>query len=231
MPLLLQRSLAFPARLSGESVLSVSSSFVLALLVALGWSASGAQFTSPICGPDYMKGIPDSAPGQTESDVKAAVLFRCLELIQWPAGSAGVSQPIDSPGGAGVSPAATSPIPIKIGVLGKNPFGNSLDSFAKKTLSGRPLVVTNLARITQPLDCDLIFIGSSEKKQTAKILKKLDGLPILTVGETPGFTEAGGMICLLRDGKNLRLDVNAAAAQKAGLVLDPQLIKLTRPAS
>jgi len=218
MPLLLQRSLAFPARLSGVRVLSVSSSFVLALLVALGWSASGAQFTSPICGPDYMKGISDdSAPGQTESDIKAAVLFRCLELVQWPTGS------------AGVSPASSSPAPIKIGVLGKNPFGNSLDSFAKKTLSGRPLLVTNLARITQPPGCDLIFIGSSEKKQTAKILKKLDGLPILTVGETPGFTEAGGMICLLRDGKNLRLDVNPAAAQKAGLILDPQLLKLTRP--
>jgi hypothetical protein len=190
---------------------------LLAFLVALAWSASGAQFTSPICGPDYMKGIADSAPGQTESDVKAAVLFRCLELVQWP------------PGSAGVSPAASSPIPIKIAVLGKNAFGNSLDSFAKKTLSGRPLLVTNLARITQPPGCDLIFIGSSEKKQTAKILKKLDGLPILTVGETSGFTEAGGMICLLRDGKNLRLDVNAAAAQKAGLILDPQLLKLTRP--
>jgi len=195
-------------------------------------AASGAQFTSPICGPDYMKGISDdSAPGQTESDIKAAVLFRCLELVQWPPGSAGVSSAAASPGSGGVSPASSSPIPIKIAVLGKNPFGNSLDSFAKKTLSGRPLLVTNLARITQPPGCDLIFIGSSEKKQTAKILKKLDGLPILTVGETPGFTEAGGMICLLRDGKNLRLDVNAGAAQKAGLVLDPQLLKLTRPPS
>jgi hypothetical protein len=200
--------------------LTPSTPTILAFLVALAWCASGAQFTSPICGPNYMKGIPDdSAPGQTESDVKAAVLFRCLELVQWP------------PGSVGVSPASSPLTPIKIGVLGKNPFGNSLDSFAKKTLSGRPLLVTNLARITHPPGCDLLFIGSSEKKQTAKILKKLDGLPILTVGETPGFTEAGGMICLLRDGKNLRLDVNPAAAQKAGLVLDPQLLKLTRPPS
>jgi hypothetical protein len=179
-----------------------------------------AQFTTPTdptCGLGYMKALPgtgtNSSAGQNEYDVKAAVLFRCLELVQWPT-------PIGS------APAAQTP--IVIGVLGKNPFGASLDSFSRKVLAGRPLVVTRLSNVADVAGCNLVFISASEKKQTAKILKKLAGLPVLTVGETPGFVEAGGMLNLMVDGKNLRLGVNKAAAEKAGIILDPQLVKLAQ---
>jgi len=154
--------------------------------------------------------------GRHEYDVKAAVLYRCLELVQWPAHSNSTSAP---------------PAPITIGLLGKNPFGKSLDSFARKTLSGRPLVVTSLASLSQAAECNLVFVSSSERKHAGKILTKIAGLPILTIGESPGFIEAGGVINFVLDGNNIRLDVNSAAAQKVGLVLDPHLLKLAPPTS
>ena len=184
---------------------------------AAGFAAQFTTPTDPTCGLGYMKALPGAgtnAPaGQNEYDVKAAVLYRCLELVQWPA-----------PLGVAAGPQT----PIKIGVLGKNPFGASLDSFSRKVLVGRPLVVTRLSSVAEAAGCNLVFISASEKKQTSKILKNLAGLPVLTVGETPGFVEAGGMLNLVLDGKNLRLDVNKAAADKAGITFDPQLVKLAQ---
>ena len=72
----------------------------------------------------------------------------------------------------------------------------------------------------------MVFVSSSESTRTSKIIKALGGLPVLTMGETPGFVEQGGMINLLLEGKNIRLEINQTAVEKAGFVIDPQLTKL-----
>ncbi len=176
----------------------------------------------PICGPGYRFGIRSAAaraaarlsengvtnqvPQGFEYDVKAALLFRCVELARWPAG-------------AEVSKERT----LTIGLLGENPFWDSFERLAGKTVSGRRLVVKQLSGVRKAAGCQLVFIGASEQKRTAMILEKLAGLPVLTVGETPGFTEQGGMIGLRLEGKHVRLEANPAAAEKAGIMLNAGL--------
>jgi hypothetical protein len=164
--------------------------------------------SDPICRlrPGFAEG---AAAGRLEYDVKAALLYRCLEMVQWPSNAT-----------------SAAPSTLTVGILGKNQFGESLTFLAGKTVSGRKLVVTKLSRTVRASHCDVVFVSTSETGRTAKILDGLDGFPVLTVGEVPGFTEQGGVLNLLLVGKKIRLEINQAAAEKAGIRFDPKLIEL-----
>jgi hypothetical protein len=147
--------------------------------------------------------------GWPEYQVKAAILFRCLELAKWPADVSG-----------------SASRRLRVGILGKNLFGPSLKLLKGKTVAGRKVIVTNVSGLEQARRCQLVFISSSETNRTPGILSGLVRMPVLTVGEIPGFTDQGGIINLLLVDKNIRLEVNAAAARQSGIVLHPGLIKL-----
>ena len=171
-----------------------------------------------------------STNGRPEYDVKAAIIYRCLEFVQWPA---------QAPG--------SKSSPLRIGILGQNQFGPSLRFLKGKKIAGRKLVVTEVSSLSQARKCQLVFISSSETNRIGEILDGLASAPVVTVGENPGFTEQGGMISLLvvdnpatvpsatssaagaataARTKSIRFKVNAAAAERAGIVLHPALIKL-----
>lgn len=167
----------------------------------------------PIC---RLRALPDGTtiPGKLEYDVKAALLYRCLELVQWPAEA---------------FPSAKAP--LRIGIVGKNQFGESLGSLSNKAIDGHKLAVKNVSRLSPKSRFQLVFVSSSELEKTTGVLNQLGAQPVLTIGEVPGFTEQGGMINLLLTGKNIRLEVNQAAAEKAGLALDPRLKQLAEALS
>lgn len=52
--------------------------------------------------------------------------------------------------------------------------------------------------------------------------------PVLTVGDSEGFAANAGLIGLYADGDKLRFEINQEAAQRAGLKLSSQLLKLAR---
>jgi hypothetical protein len=160
--------------------------------------ASVAQGASPLS----ENGATQQASPRSAYDVKAALLYHCLEFSRWP------------------SEVSSSRDPTTIiGLLGKNPFRASFDCLTGKTVSGRRLVVRQLSGIRQATRCQVVFISSSERNRTPLILQKLVGLPVLTVGETPGFAKQGGMISLLFEGKHVRIEANPVAAEQAGITL------------
>jgi len=50
------------------------------------------------------------------------------------------------------------------------------------------------------------------------------------VGESDGFTEAGGMINFVREGQRFRFQVNNKAAQRAKLKISSKMLGLAIPA-
>jgi hypothetical protein len=54
------------------------------------------------------------------------------------------------------------------------------------------------------------------------------GGTVLTIGETDRFAQAGGMIRLIIDEGRVRFDVNIVSAERAGLKVSSQLLKLAR---
>ena len=60
------------------------------------------------------------------------------------------------------------------------------------------------------------------------VLREATRRPILTIGEEPDFLDRGGIIHLRLVGSRLRFDINAVQAQRVGLTLSAQLLRLAQ---
>ena len=81
----------------------------------------------------------------------------------------------------------------------------------------------------QELDgCEVIFFSRSEEKRYGKILQGLKGKSVLTIGESEGFLEAGGMVELSFEKDRLQMEVNLAAARNANLKVDARLLAMAK---
>ncbi|WP_320171695.1 YfiR family protein [Maridesulfovibrio sp.] len=78
-----------------------------------------------------------------------------------------------------------------------------------------------------PADCQVLFLDGDNMRVIAAILKKIKGLPILTIGSSPEFLSMGGMINLVESGSRFKLQVNVCAARQAGLTISSKLLNLS----
>ena len=156
-----------------------------------------------------------ASAASSEYLIKAGFIYNFAQLVQWP--SAAFSQ-ADSP--------------IVIGILGTDPFGTSIDRVVEnKKLDGHNLIVKRL-RWSKDLrdltECNILFISSSEKEHIADVINMVKWLPILTIGETPGFAARGGIINLTLEDNKVRFEVNIGAAKQANLNISSRLLALAK---
>jgi hypothetical protein len=146
-----------------------------------------------------------------EYPVKAAFLYHFAEFVEWPT---------DSP---------LPPATITIGVLGRDPFGDVLDkAILAKMAAGRTLVVRRFGSAAALEPCEILFISSSEMTHLPEILSRLQRSPVLTVGEADRFARRGGMIGFYSEDNRVRLEVNRAAAERAGFRFSSKLLAVAR---
>jgi hypothetical protein len=146
----------------------------------------------------------------SEYQVKAAYLFNFLKFAEWPDESF-------------VDPIA----PIVIGVLGEDPFGNALPQVViGKTVQGCDLVIRLYHAGEDLRSAHILFISASERKRLPTILSSLRGSSVLTVADTAGFLEAGGMIQFLNE--NGRFAINVDATGRAKLNISSKLLSLAK---
>ena len=144
--------------------------------------------------------------------IKAGFIYNFAQLVQWPGGT---------------FPQADSP--IVIGIFGTDPFGGIIDRVIEnKKLEGRSLVVKRLKRGASVKDCNILFVSASETPHLDEVIQSTKGLPILTIGETPGFAVRGGIINLTLEGNKVRFEVNIDAAKQANLNISSRLLALAR---
>lgn len=147
----------------------------------------------------------------TEYQLKAEFIERFTRFIEWPDES------------------VASREPFVIGIVGRDPFGEFLTSLAeKRTIKNRRVVVRHLDRDDELGSCDVLFVSSSEKEALAEILRATASKPVLTVGDTRGYAEAGVVINFYPDGDNVRFEINERAAKASGLDIQAKLLKLAR---
>jgi hypothetical protein len=119
---------------------------------------------------------------------------------------------------------------LTICVLGDESFLELLKPIAQKKIRGSEhvLQVKLVDKDMRPADlvgCSLIFIGKDYKKNLGGILKRLQGLPILTVSDAPGFVQEGGMLGLVEKDGRLRWQINQRSVRDSGLILASQLLR------
>jgi len=151
-------------------------------------------------------------PAQDEYRVKAAFIFHFAQLTDWPA---------DTLPGVDNS--------LFLCTLGEDPFRGALESTVEgKTVGTRVLRIRHLKRAEDIPGCGILFLGKAQSAHIPTVLTELHKAPILTVGETPGFLGAGGMICFRSENDRIRFDINLDAARVASLKVGSRLLMMAQ---
>jgi hypothetical protein len=147
--------------------------------------------------------------GPSEYQVKAVFLFNFTQFVDWP--------PEAFPG-----PDA----PFVIGVLGQDPFGPQLDEVVRgETVNRRPLVIERYRSVAEIRDCNILFIGSTERGHLDEILAALKGRSILTVSDADPDGQRGVMIRLVNENNRIRLRIDVSAAKAGNLTISSKLLR------
>jgi len=144
-----------------------------------------------------------------EYEVKAAFLYNFAKFVEWPPGS------------------ERNTHAFRICLVGDDPFGALLtETVAGKTVQDRPIEIAHPDSAPELGRCQMAFIPRSQVRQLPRLLAGLTGASTLTVGETEDFARGGGMITFHIEENKVRFEINAEAAQRAGLRISSQLLKL-----
>lgn len=148
-----------------------------------------------------------------EYQVKAAFLYNFTKFVEWQADRF----PDES-------------TPIRIAVIGKNPFEGELEKTVReRKVNGRSITVLFLptAEATSaPVLCHVVFVPAGEERSFERLAASLESTGALTVGESSRFTDHGGIVTFTTVDNKVRFEINADAAERAGLRISAQLQKL-----
>lgn len=148
---------------------------------------------------------PESAP-LPEYLAKARILRLLLDYVEWPKDM--------------------SDKPIVIGVLDPSPFGNYLSKVTENVvIQGRPLVLRSLRGSGRLEGCDVLFIPENADISLNSLLRGLQDKSVLTVADTPGYSQRGVIVNLALRDNRIRLEVNLGALKKSGIIISPQVLK------
>lgn len=151
-------------------------------------------------------------PQASEVSLKSAFLYKFIHYAEWP------PEALGAPGD-----------PIALCVIGQDEIAQVLeDAVRGRTIHDRPVVVRKLAGSAAAAGCHVLFVGSPLTAQIDVLLARVAAQPTLTVGDAEGFAHRGGIINFTRSGSRLGFEINRAAAQRAGLQLSSQLLKLSK---
>ena len=147
-----------------------------------------------------------------EYRVKAAFIFHFAQLVDWPPETS--------------TDAANS---LFVCTIGEDPFQGALEStVAGKPVGDRILRIRHLKQEDDLQACQVVFLGKAQSKRIPMVLATLHNAPILTIGESPGFLGAGGMICFVLEDNNVRFGINLYAAASAKLKIGSRLLILAQ---
>lgn len=148
-------------------------------------------------------------PVTKEYQLKAAFLYNFTKFVDWPTNRLGNQND-----------------PIRIGVLGTNPFGEELAKAVEgRTQNGHPFLVTNLTAATEAAAVHLLFVP---RGQEAALEVVAADAGLLTVGESEAFAQQGGVITFTMEAEKIRFEINLDAAEKGGLKISSRLLQLAK---
>ena len=120
--------------------------------------------------------------------------------------------------------------PFVIGILGRNPFGNSLAEIAQhKKVKGRKFVVLRFPTMDDYQSCHVLFVGRNvTREQQLEAIQRTANDQVLVVGESLGFAASGGVINFYLEQNTVRFEINLESARQRGLVISSRLLGVAR---
>lgn len=149
---------------------------------------------------------------ELEYPLKAAFLYNFVKFVEWPADAF-----------------AGERSPLTICVYGTDPFGDTLDNVVRgETVGERGLIVQRPESLDDLRDCRVLFVSRSERPRFPEVLSRIQGEPVLTVGDTDGFLKAGGVINFVLEENKVRFLINPEAAGRSRLKISSKLLRLAK---
>jgi len=142
-----------------------------------------------------------------EYEVKAAYIYNFAKFVDWPS-SVGSK--------------------LRLCVVGKSPFGSTLDAIRGKTVRERALEVVHLDGDASVAGCQMLFVSASEERYLDRIVARARGSDILLLGDSEGFAQRGIMINLYVEEGKVRFEINLASIRRSGLNVGSKLLSLGR---
>jgi len=150
------------------------------------------------------------SPPPTDYQVKAAYLSNFGRFVEWTR-----------------RPFAPEEQSFNVCILGDDPFGPALDAaVAGESVHRLPLAARRISKVQDAAACRIVFLSSSESSAAKAVLPQLEAAGVLTVSDMSQFTRRGGVIELVLVGNKVRFEINLAAAERAGVTLSSELLKL-----
>jgi len=141
--------------------------------------------------------------------VKAAFIYNFAKFAEWPA----------------LLPGA----PIVVCIVGDVRIAAALvETVRGQNISGHALEVWRPQDTTGWRVCHVLFIAEAETRRAADGLGGIKTLPVLTVSDSKGFAQAGGIIETYVEGGRMRFAINVDAAERSGLHLSSRLLGLAK---
>lgn len=178
-------------------------------------SSSSAAIVPPTPVPILTSMLPGEVPPATipvapEFKVRATLLYRFADYIQWPVGAF-----------------AGADAPVRLCVLGTDPFGTFIDSQTAlaRTRSGHPFKVSRFSTTPSAAvlrRCQLVYVSEEITREARSTLKNLSAFPLLIVTEESDY----GMINFLIEDRKVKFNINRRRAEQAGLTIGPVLLDL-----
>jgi len=155
-------------------------------------------------------GHPAGADPQSERErlVKAAIVYNFTKFVEWP-------QTNDLVEGA-----------IVLGVVGTGDDGPAFEVVDGKPVGPSRLVVRYCSSPKDLLGCHMVFVGSSAPDSISDLIGQLQDKPILTVTDTNDGTSLDAIIELVEIENRIRFTIDRDAADRAGLRLSSQVLKM-----
>jgi hypothetical protein len=144
-----------------------------------------------------------------EYRVKAAFLYNFTKFVEWPANGSKKGQP------------------FQLGIVGEDSFGDEINGLAGRAVGNRSLTIErHQSWNDRAVECEILFISGSQEKKLPEIIRRLDGNPVLTIGDTAGYASRGVMINFFMEDNKVRFEINPKQANRAGLKISSRLLKL-----
>ncbi len=153
-----------------------------------------------------------AAENVPEHQFRAACLLNFTRYVEWP---------VNSFTNAGA--------PFVIAIVGTRAVGEALTPLVVgENVAGHPITVRFCEKPDAARGAHLVFVAASEKPDLSRLLPRLTGPGTLTVGESEGFIELGGVINFFKEGERGCFQINLKAGDQAGLKISARLLRLSR---
>ncbi len=143
-----------------------------------------------------------------ELQLKPAIVYNIARYVTWPVST------------------NASHLEFTIGIYGQGRNTSMWNSLNGKSLQGRKISVRRFSDLDEIVNCNLLLIESSERKNILRILAAVKDYPVLTISEIDGFSHNGGMFTLHVINNRMAFEINLKSARASGLTISSNILKL-----